>query len=231
MRPRIALGTAGAFILSAIVIVPTAAKAKPVTGTVSCTLSGSAMISPGLVLSADCSGGATCPTGFQCTTSGGTSTCTATKKLTTTTTFVGTLSNCTGSQTNTPKGAPISAGTVSAKAKTKLAVGQPVSSCLALQSPTTPTSLTTTVKFTTTGGKTVTSKGTLTVGDASLIPVVSFPVSGPVTGGTAFKGDTLTATAVLDDSAAELAALCNGGTSTTFEFTGIQGDSTLDVAP
>jgi len=55
--------------------------------------------------------------------------------------------------------------------------------------------------------------------------------SGPVSGGNAFKGQTLTATAVLDKGAADLASVCAGGKSTEFDFPGLAGASTLAVMP
>ena len=120
---------------------------------------------------------------------------------------------------------------MTAVAKTTTAVGQPLPSCAALTAPTAPTVLKATVKFTS-GGKTLTSsKALLTVGAAVVNPdlTVKFPASGPVTGGAAFKGQTLTAEAILDDTADNLGALCVGGASTTFTFNGVKGESTLDV--
>jgi hypothetical protein len=210
MFRRIALTAVGALVFSAA-ITPATVQAKAVTGSVSCTLTGSAVISPGLPLNSPGN---------------------AITKLKTTTTFTGTLTNCTGAQMNTKKGAPIDGGSVKAVAKTTTAVGQALPSCSALTGPSAnPTVLNATVKFTN-GGKTLTSsKALLTVGAAvvNLMDLsVTFPASGPVKGG-AFKGQTATATAVLDGLAGDLATLCAGGTSTTFSFTGVHGDSTLDI--
>lgn len=209
MARTMALVASGVLALSAVLIGPASAK---VTGDVTCTLTGSATIKPGLPLNSPGN---------------------ATKKLKTTTTFIGTLSNCTGAQLGTKKGAQIDGGTVKATGKTTTAVGQALPSCTALTAPTAPTVLKASVKFTG-GGKTLaTSTAKLTVGAATIdgSANVSFPASGPVSGGSGFKGQTLTATAILDSSALELATTCAGGTSTAFSFTGIRGESTLDVAP
>lgn len=209
MLRKFALVGSGALALSTIItIAPGIATAKPVTGNVSCTLTGTATISPGLPL---------------------TSPGNATKNVTTTTTFTGTLSNCTGTQVNTKKGAQIEGGTVVAKAKSKTAKGQPLGSCAGLASPGAPTVLVAKVTFTNGGAKLTNSVAKLTVGAAVVGATVSFPATGPVSGGAAFKGQTLTATAILDGSAADLGALCTGGKSTTFHFTGVSGTSTLVI--
>ena len=114
MLRRIALLSSGALALSTVIIAPGIATAKPVTGNVSCTLTGKATISPGLPL---------------------TSPGNATKNVKTTTTFTGTLSNCTGTQANTKGGAQIDGGTLTATAKTKTAKGQPLGSCAGLANP------------------------------------------------------------------------------------------------
>jgi len=208
MIQRIVLG-AGAFALSAVFMVPTTATAA-VTGDVTCTLKGSASIAPGLPLN---SPGA------------------ATKKYKTTVTFNGVLSDCSGSQSGTKKGLQIEGGTVAAKAKTVTAIGSPLPSCAGLTAQTDVTILKATVKFTNAGKTIATSKVNLTLGDAAISPTltVSFPASGQVSGGNAFKGQTLTATAILDKGAADLATLCTGGASTTFNFTGVTGQSTLET--
>jgi hypothetical protein len=209
MSRRIALAAVGALVFSAA-ITPATVEATPVTGSVSCRLTGQAVIKPGLPLN---SPGA------------------ATKKVKTTTTFTGTLTNCTGAQLGTKKGAQIDGGTVTAKAKTTTAVGEPLPSCTALTATSsTPTVLKASVKFTNAGKTLTKSKALLTVGAAVVNPdaSVTFPASGPVTGG-AFKGQTLTADAILDDTVLNLGALCTGGSSITFSFTNILGESTLDV--
>jgi hypothetical protein len=208
MLRRIALVGSGALALSIVIITPGIATAKPVTGNVSCTLTGAATIKPGLPL---------------------TSPGNATKNVKTTTTFTGTLSNCTGAQANTKGGAQIDGGTITAVAKTKTAKGQPLGSCAGLQTPTTPTMLKAKITFTNGGVKLTNSVATLSVGGAVIGATVSFPASGPVFGGKAFKGQTVTANAILDGSAADLAALCTGGASTTFNFTGVSGASTLVI--
>lgn len=205
MFPRIALGVVGALVLSAIVMHAGTAAAKPITGSVNCELIGSATISPGLPLNSPGN---------------------ATKKFTTKVTFNGTLSNCTGTQTNTKKGAQIDGGTVTATAKTVTAVGQPLPSCAGLATPTTPTVLKTTVKFTHGGAKLTSSTAKLTVATA-VGSTVNFSASGLVSGG-AFKGQNLTASAVLDDTALDFVTVCNApGGLTTLSFTGVQGESTL----
>ena len=208
MSPRITLGAVGVWALSAVIITPGTAAAKPVTGDVSCTLTGVATISPGLPLA---SPGA------------------ATKKVKTTTTYTGTLTNCVGMQQNTKKGAQIDGGTIVAKAKTTTAVGDPLGSCAGLADPTAPTVLKAKLTFTSGGVKLTNSKADLTVGAAGIGGKVTFPASGPVTGGAAFKGQTVTATAILDKGLADLAAVCQGGASTTFTFSGVQGESTLVI--
>jgi hypothetical protein len=209
MIRNIAAG-AGALALAAAVLVPVTASAV-VTGNVTCTLKGSASIAPGLPLE---SPGAVTK-----------------KKLKTTVTFNGTLTDCTGVQTGTKKGAQIEAGTISGKAKTITEVGAALPSCVGLTAQTTPTVLKTTVKFTNAGKTSATSKVNLTIGDAQIDSTlkVAFPSSGPVSGGNAFKAQNLTATAILDKTAADLATLCTGGASTTFNFSGVQGGSTLET--
>ncbi len=207
MLRRIALVTSGALALSVVIMYAGTAAAKPVTGNVSCTLTGSATVSPGLPLNSPGN---------------------ATKKLKTTVTFTGTLSNCTGAQANTKGGAQIDGGSVSAVGKTITAVGQPLPSCLGLANPTTPTVLKSTITFTSGGAKLTNSKVNLTIGAANLGPPISFDASGPVSGGAAFKGQNLSAIAVLDDDAAGFATKCtsSGGLS-TLNFTGLQGRSSL----
>ena len=93
---RIALVAAATLVLLAVVIAP--AVARPITGSVRCTLMGAAAFSPGLPLNSPGP---------------------ATKKLRTKITFTGTLSHCTGAQTNTKQGLQIDGGTVSAKGQTR----------------------------------------------------------------------------------------------------------------
>ena len=205
---RIALVGSAALALSTVIMAPGIAAAKPVTGKVSCTLTGKAVIAPGLPL---------------------TSPGNAAKNVKTTTTFTGTLSNCIGTQMNTKKGVQIDGGTITAVAKSKTAKGQPLGSCAGLASPTAPTVLKAKITFTNGGVKLTNSVANLTVGAANVGTTVSFPASGPVSGGAAFKGQTVTATAVLDKSTADLAAVCAGGASTTFNFTGVLGQSTLVI--
>jgi hypothetical protein len=156
---------------------------------------------------------------------------TAKKKLKTTVIFNGTLSNCTGTQAGTKKGAQIDGGTLVGKGKTTTAVGAELPSCAGLTAPTTPTVLKTTVKFTSVGKTIATSKVNLTIGaagvDGSL--TLSFRPSGTVSGGNAFKGATMTANAILDERAPDLDSVCAPGASTTFNFTGVEGESTLQV--
>src|SRR5215813_3662440 len=111
-----ALVTSGVLMLSAFVIAPGIAAAKPITGNVSCTLSGTATLKPGLPLMSPGN---------------------ATKKLKTKITFTGTLSNCTGTQVNTKKGLQIDGGTWTAKGTTITDVGQPLPSCAGLATPAT----------------------------------------------------------------------------------------------
>ena len=181
MLRRMVLVGSGALALSAVLIGPATAK---VTGDVACMLTGSAAISPGLPLN---------------------SPGTATKKFKTTVKFTGTLSNCTGTQTGTKKGAQIEGGTVVATAKTTTPVGQALPSCAGLTAPTTPTVLKATVKFTNAGKSLTSSKAYLTIGPAMVGTTVSFPAAGPVSGGAAFKGQTLIVTAIVDKTAADFA--------------------------
>ena len=107
MLRRIVLVGSGALALSAVIMVPGIAAAKPLTGTVACTLSGTATITPGLPLQND-------------------PPVAATKTYTSTTTFTGTLTGCTGDQQNinTKKGfGPIDHGTTTAVGKTKYKKG------------------------------------------------------------------------------------------------------------
>jgi len=205
MLRRIVLVGAGALALSIVIITPATVKAA-VTGNVSCTLSGSIAVTPGLPLASPGP---------------------ATKTVKTTYTFTGTLSNCTGTQSGTKKGAQIDGGTVFGVAKSKTAKGADLPSCLGLASPTTPIPLKTKVTFTHGGAKLTNSVATLSLGAVDLGPPVTVPIAGPVSGGAAFKGQNLTATAVLDGSATDLQPLCMGGASTTFTFSGVKGVSTL----
>lgn len=214
MVQKVALVASGAFALS-VIIMPPAFAATPVTGNVSCTLTGSAKLKPGLPL--DSPGPVT------------------KKPFKTKIKFTGTLSNCTGTQSGTKKGLQIEGGSVKAQGTVITAVGQPLPSCLGLASPpTTPTTLKSTVKFTnsSTGKpKTIaTSQSVMTLGTPSLGPPVSFDTSGPVSKG-AFLGQNVTAFAVLDLSVAEFVATCGSpGGLTTLSFTGGQGNSAF-VSP
>ncbi len=201
---RIALGTIGVFVLSTVLFNSSIAHGA-VSGNVTCVLKGSAVITPGLPLASPGN---------------------ATKTLKTTTTFSGTLSNCSGTQTGT-KGASIDGGTLVAVAKTKTAKGSPLPSCLGLAMPTAPTVLKATVKFTSAGKPIATSKLNLTVGAAVVAQQASFPATGTVSGGNGFKGQSLTANAVLDGPASALANFCTGAASTTFTFT--DGSSMLEI--
>src|SRR5262245_50520669 len=126
MWRSIVLVVSGAVALSAAMSAP--ATAKPVTGNVSCTLSGSAALKPGLPF--DSPGNAT-------------------KKFKTKVTFTGTLSNCTGTQTGTKGGLQIAGGSVTAKGTVITAAGQPLPSCSALATAsTTPITVKAKVKFT-----------------------------------------------------------------------------------
>lgn len=210
MLRRIVLVGSGALALSAVIMAPGIAAAKPITGNVSCTLKGSAVITPGLPLTA------TDPPTL------------ATKTLKSSTVFTGTLENCTGAQVNTKGGAQIDHGTVVAKGKTKYEKGTAVPNCIDLQNPTVRTVLKATVTFMdATGNKIAKSVANLTVGNATIAAQVSFPATGPVTGGNAFKGETATSQANLDGGAANVAAACVGGASTTFSFT--DGTSTTEI--
>ena len=183
------------------------ATAVPITGNVSCALSGTATLKPGLPFS---------------------SPGTATKPFKTSIKFTGTLTGCTGSQTGTKLGAQIDAGTVIAKATTITNTGDPLPSCVGLATPpATPTVLKTTIKFTS-AGKTVAKIGMMgTLGTPNLGPPISFAVSGPSLKG-AFLGQNVNTNAVLDlDTAGFIAACSAPGGLTTLAFTGAQGPSTL----
>ncbi len=207
MVRTIAFVASGAFAVSAVVMTPATARAKAVTGNVNCTLVGKAVITPGLPLASPGS---------------------ATKTVKTTVTFTGTLSACTGTQMGTKGGLPIDGGTLSAVAKTKVAKGMDLPSCVGLSMPTTPTVLKAKVTFTSGGMPIAVSKANLTVGNAVIGTTVSFPAMGPVTGGNGFKGQTVNATAVLDKLTADLANVCAGGASTEFDFA-TPGASSLQV--
>jgi len=190
-------------------MVPASATAAAVAGTVSCALSGALMISPGLPFNSPGN---------------------ATKKVTSTTKFTGILTNCAGTQTGTKKGAQIDGGSMSGTAKSVVADGQPKPSCIGLATPTTPTVLKATVKFTS-GGKALTKTTALLIVRPWMIgPAVAFDAHATVSGG-AFKGQKLTTDVILDATQADLATLCTGGKTSTFDFTGVQGESTLAVAP
>ena len=211
MLRRIVYAGSGALALSAVIMAPGIAAAKPLTGTVSCVLSGTAVISPGLPLQNN-------------------PPVNATKTYTSTTTFTGALTGCTGEQQNinTKKGfGPIDHGTVAASGKTKYKKGMALPDCIGLTSPTVPTVLKTTILFFDAKGNNVgksVTKGT--VGPATLGPPTSFPVSGPVSGGNAFKKETVTVVSNLSNPGGPAGA-CLAGASTTFEFT--DGTSTFDI--
>ncbi len=213
MMQKVTLVASAAFTLS-VVLMPPAFAVTPNTGDVSCTLSGSAKLKPGLPLNSPGS---------------------ATKPFKTKITFTGTLSNCNGTQSGTKKGLQIEGGSVTAKGTVVTAAGQPLPSCLGLATPpTTPTALKSTVKFTnsTTGKPKVIAKSqaVMTLGTPTLGPPISFETSGPVSKG-AFVGQNVTAFAVLDLDAAGFAAACSAsGGLTTLSFTGVQGKSTF-VSP
>ena len=198
MLRRIVLVGSGALALSTVIMAPGVAAAKPLTGTVSCVLKGSAVITPGLPLGTDQ---------------------TAAKTYKSTTTFTGTLDQCSGEQQNinTKKGyGPIDHGTTTAVGTTKYKKGTVLPSCIALTSPTVPTVLKATTLFYDANnnlvGKTVAK---LTVGPATLTPT-SFTSTGLVSGGNAFKKENIVAYAQL---VGDVAGACLGGTSTTFTFT------------
>jgi len=208
MLRGIALMGAGALALASVVIVPGIAAAKPVTGNVSCTLNGNAVITPALPLQLD-------PPQI------------ATKNYKTGVLFTGTLTECTGTQQNinTKKGfGPIDHGVTIAKGTTKYKKGMALPSCIGLTAPTVPTTLTAVTTFMDAKGNVVAkSTAKLTVGSASLGPPPSFPSSGLVTGG-AFKGATaITVTNLTND----LVKACSQTASTTFEFK--DGSSTICI--
>jgi hypothetical protein len=211
MSPRRALITSGALALSAATITPAIA-ATPVTGTVSCTLSGSATLKPGLPM--DSPGAVT------------------KKPFKTKVSFSGTLSNCTGTQSGTKNGLQIQGGSVQSKGTAVTAVGAPLPSCLGLATPpATPTTLKTTVKFTnSSSGKPkaiAKSTGVATLGTPTVGATVSFATSGPVSKG-AFAGQNVSAIAILDLDVQGLLAACNApGGLTKLSFTGVQGASML----
>ena len=148
------------------------------------------------------------------------------EKLRTKIRFTGTLTHCTGAQTNTKQGLQIDGGTVSAKGQTITVVGQPLPSCAGLSMP--PTTLKTRVAFTNACNPIATSVAVETLGTPTSGATVSFGTSGTVWGGDAFKGQNLSALVVLDLDAAALAAACqaSGGLS-TLNVSGVHGDSLL----
>ena len=206
MLRRIVLVGSGALALSTVIIGPGVAAAKPVTGDVSCTLTASVVIAPGLPLASPGP---------------------AVKTYKSTFTFTGTLTDCTGTQSGTKGGVQIDGGTVVGVAKTKVARGADLPSCLGLENQTTPIVLKTKVTFTHGGVKLTNAVANLSLGAVDFGPPVKFNLSGTVSGGAAFKGQTLTATAVLDGGPADLQGLCAGGASTKFDFTGVVAPSTF----
>ena len=211
MLRRIVYAGSGALALSAVIMAPGIAAAKPLTGTVACTLSGTAVISPGLPLQND-------------------PPVAAKKTYTSTTTFTGTLTGCTGDQQNinTKKGfGPIDHGTTAAVGKTKYKKGMNLPDCIGLTSPTVPTVLKATTLFMDAKGNLVgKSVAKLTVGAATLGPPTSFPSTGTVSGGNAFKKESVTAIANLSNAGGPAGA-CNAGASTNFIFD--DGSSTIEI--
>jgi len=211
MLRRIALVGSGALALASVVMAPGIAAAKPLTGNVSCVINGTAVISPGLPLQNN-------------------PPVNATKTYTSTVTFTGDLTNCTGTQQNinTKKGfGPIDHGTTAAVGKTKYKKGMALPDCIGLTSPTVPTVLkATTLFFDAKGNNVGKSVAKLTVGPAVLTPVTSFTSTGAVSGGNAFKKETITVTSNLSNAGGPAGA-CNAGASTTFEFK--DGTSTIDI--
>ena len=111
--------------------------------------------------------------------------------------------------------------------KTKYKKGVPLPDCIGLTSPSVPTVLkSTTLFFDAAGNNVGKSVAKLTVGAATLGPPTSFPSTGAVSGGNAFKKETITAVANLSNAGGPAGA-CNAGASTTFEFT--DGTSTIDI--
>lgn len=219
MIRRIALlASVAALALAFSGLAPASAVAPPPpSGTLSCTLSGTATLKPGLPLSSP---------GL------------ATKVVKTKISFTGTLSACNNAGQIGGK-APITGGSVKAKGTAVTAIGDPLPSCLGLATPpVTPTVLKVSTKFTgdpvppKTKPVTVSSSsGPQTLGTATVGPVISFPTSGVIAKG-GFLGETATTTATLDLDLGGLVAACSApGGLTTLAFTGVKGPSTVAIAP
>lgn len=193
---------------------PTGAATLPPTGTLTCTLSGSATLKPGLPLN---------------------SPGTATKAVKTKIAFTGTLSGCNNAGQVGGK-LPIDGGTVKAKGTSVVNAGEALPSCIGLSTPpTTPTAIKTSITFTAIGPTkpTKVSKATaaLTLGTPSVGMPISFTVSGPISKG-GFLGETADTTAVLDLDQIGLIVACTAtGGLTTLSFTGVHGPSTLAIHP
>jgi hypothetical protein len=190
-----------------------AGAADPITGDVNCIVKGTATLKKGLPL---LSPGP------------------VSKPVKTKIGFKGTLEGCTGTQVGTKNGLQIEAGTISAKGTAIVNPPDDGPSCLGLADPpATPTQLKASIKFTNDdSGKPKTiakSSGVLLLGAANTGPPTSFETAGQVTKG-AFLSETVTVTAVLDLDQGQLAAACTApGGLTTLQFTGVHGDSVLDI--
>ena len=175
----------------------------PPSGTLTCTLSGSATLKPGLPLN---------------------SPGTATKAVKTKIAFTGVLSNCNNAGQIGGK-LPIDGGTVKAKGTSVVNAGEALPSCIGLSTPpTTPTAIKTSITFTAIGptkpSKVAKAKADLTLGTPSVGTPISFTVSGPIAKG-GFVGETADTTAVLDLSQIGLVVACTApGGLTTLSFTG-----------
>jgi hypothetical protein len=201
---------AAAFVCSTIGV---AGAGDPITGTVNCIVKGTATLKKGLPL---------------------TSAGPVTKPVKTKIGFKGTLEGCSGAQVGTKDGLQIQGGTISAKGTAIVNPPDDGPSCVGLSMPpATPTQLKMSVKFTnSSSGKPKSiakSSGILTLGAADTGPPISFETTGAVTK-DAFLSQVATVTALLDLDAGQLAVACAAeGGLTTLNFTGINGNSILDI--
>jgi hypothetical protein len=208
-------GLSGAALaLASLGAAPARAATLPPSGTLTCALSGSATLKPGLPL---------------------TSPGVATKTFKTKIKFTGTLSGCDNSGQVDGK-LPIDGGTVKAKGTAIVNPGEDLPSCLGLSDPpTVPTAIKTSVTFTAIGPtkpiKVAKGKALLTLGTPTVGPTISFTVSGTISKG-GFLGETAEVSAVLDIGQVGLALACNAeGGLATLSFTGVKGPSTISIHP
>jgi hypothetical protein len=208
LRVLVPVLSAATFALASL----TNAATPPPTGTLTCTLTGSATLKPGLPLA---------------------SPGTATKTVKTKIAFTGTLSGCDNSGVSGGK-LPIDGGTVKAKGTSVVLAGEALPSCAGLSTPpSTPTAIKTTVTYTATGPtkpiKVSKSTAILTLGTPTVGSTVSFTVNGTASKG-AFLSEAVDVSAILDLDQLGLITACTApGGLTTLSFTGVKGPSSISI--